>query len=265
MLENILKSNWLEKKPRWAFVIGFVYSIIGIIAAMIIFQKSKGIASIAFLSMLLIPSLGSILSIEEIQDTKSRRFSIKKIFSDHADILEIYFLLFLGIFAAYALFSIRFPDLLVQGVFDNQLRIIGITGNAVGGITFGSILGNNFWIFAIFVLVGLVFGAGSILFLAWNASVWGAIFGYMATLKDNAFNELSSTFLKIMPHMFAEAGAYYFAIIGAGIMSQAVLREKMGSPKFNYVFKDGAVFILTGILLLVLGALLEVYLYPAIA
>jgi len=44
-----------------------------------------------------------------------------------------------------------------------------------------------------------------------------------------------------------------------------VLREKMGSPKFNYVFKDGAVFILTGILLLVLGALLEVYLYPAIA
>ena len=245
MLENVLKSNWLEKKPRWAFVIGFVYTILAIVAAMIVFSSSKGIASIAFLSMLLIPSLNKILAIEEKQDADSRRFSIKRIFKDHSDVLEIFFLLFLGIFAAYALFSIRFPDLLVSGIFDNQLRVIGITaGHAVvSHLSFISILGNNLKIFLIFVILSLVFGAGAILFLAWNASVWGVVFGYMATLKDNAFNELSSTFLKVMPHMFAEAGAYFFALVGAGIMSQAVLREKFASPKFNYAFKDGMVFI----------------------
>jgi hypothetical protein len=67
-----------------------------------------------------------------------------------------------------------------------------------------------------------------------------------------------------MPHMFAEAGAYFFAIVGGGIMAQGVLREKIGSPKFEYVMKDGFVFILVGFLLLILGAILEVYLYPII-
>src|SRR3989339_1979709 len=100
MLENILKPDWLEKKPRFAFLIGFVYSIIGIVAAAIIFPRSQGIASIAFLSLLLVPSLNSILKIEEIQDTKSRGFSIKRIFTDHSDVLQVYLLLFLGIFLA---------------------------------------------------------------------------------------------------------------------------------------------------------------------
>lgn len=262
MLENILKPDWLEKKPRFAFLIGFIYAIIGIIAAYIIFPKSQGIASIAFLSMLLIPSLGKILAIEEIQDSKSKKFTIKKIFKDHADVLEIYLLLFLGIFIAYALFSIKFPNLLVNGIFDNQLRVIGVSGHAAtADLNFFSIFFNNFKVMIIFLVLSLVFGAGSILFLSWNASVWGVVFGYVSTLSNNAFNALTGIFVKIMPHMFAEAGAYFFAIVAGGIMSQAVLREKFGSKKFNYAMKDGFVFMTVSIILLVIGAFLEVYVY----
>jgi len=262
MLENILKPDWLEKTPRYAFLIGIVYSIIGIIAAYIVFPKSQGIASIAFLSLLLVPSLGKILSIEEIQDTQSKKFSIKKIFKDHADVLQVYFMLFLGIFLAYALFSLKFPNLLVQGVFSNQLKIIGVNvGQAVGGLDFWSIITNNFKIFVIFLILSLVFGAGSILFLAWNASVWGVVFGYIATHYVNAFDTFFSTFLKVMPHMFLEAGAYFFAIVAGGIMSQAVLRESIGSRKFEYVMKDGFAFLTVGMLLLLLGAFVEVYIY----
>jgi len=262
MLENILKPNWLEKTPRYAFLIGIIYSVIGIIAAYIVFPSSQGIASIAFLSLLLVPSLGSILSIEEIQDTRSKKFSLKKIFQDHADVLEIYLMLFLGIFLAYALFSLKFPNLLVQGVFSNQLKIIGVNaGQAVGGLNFWSIITNNLKIFAIFLVLSLVFGAGSILFLAWNASVWGVVFGYMATHYVNAFDTFFGTFLKVMPHMFLEAGAYFFAIVAGGIMSQAVLRESIGSKKFDYVMKDGFAFLTVGMLLLLLGAFVEVYIY----
>ena len=167
MLENILKPDWLEKKPRFAFLVGFVYSIISIVSALIIFPSSQGIASIAFVSLLLVPSLNSILRIEEIQDTKSKGFSIKHVFKDHSDVLQIYLLLFLGIFLAYALFSLRFPDLLVSGLFDSQLRIIGITGNATtGNFDFASIFFNNFKVLMIFLILSLIFGAGSILFLA---------------------------------------------------------------------------------------------------
>jgi len=263
MLENILKPDWLERKPRFAFLIGFVYAIIGIIAAYIIFPKSHGIASIAFVSILLIPSLGKILAIEEIQDSKSKKFGLKRILKDHADVLEIYLMLFLGIFFAYALFSLKFHNLLVHGIFDSQLRIIGITGNATGtSLSFSSILLNNFKVMIIFLALSLIFGAGSILFLTWNASVWGVVFAYIATLSEDAFNTLLSILLKVMPHMLAEAGSYFFAIIAGGILSQAVLREKMGSSKFNYAVKDGSAFIMISFGLLILGALLEVYLYP---
>jgi len=262
MLENILKPNWLEKTPRYAFLIGLIYSIIGIIAAYIVFPKSQGIASIAFLSMLLIPSLSTMFSIEEKQDSTSKKFSIKKIFQDHNDILQVYFMLFLGIFLAYALFSLKFPNLLVQGVFDSQLRIIGINaGQATGGFSFSSIFTNNIKIVLIFLVLSLIFGAGSILFLAWNASVWGVVFGFLATHYANAFDTFISTFLKVMPHMFLEAGAYFFAIVAGGIMSQAVLREKIGSKKFEYVLKDGLVFLTVSVLLLVVAAFVEVYVY----
>lgn len=261
MLENILKPDWLGRKPRFAFVIGFVYSLIGILAALIIFPKSQGIASIAFLSLLLVPSLNSILKIEEIQDTKSSGFSIKKILNDHSDVLQVYLLLFLGIFMAYGLFSIRFPELLVSGLFDSQLRIIGIIGDAVGGFDFYSIFINNFKVLAIFLILSLIMGAGSILFLAWNASVWGAIFGYIAVHSGDAFNNFALIFVKVAPHMITEASSYFFAIVAGGIMSQAVLREKVGSAKFNYVMKDGFVFLTISVFLLIIGALLEVYFF----
>jgi uncharacterized membrane protein SpoIIM required for sporulation len=262
MLENILKPDWLERTPRYAFVIGFIYSMIGIIAAYIVFPRSQGIASIAFLSMLLVPSLSRILIIEEKQDASSKKFTLKRIFQDHSDVLQVYFMLFLGIFLAYALFSIKFSNLLVQGVFDSQLRIIGMNvGQAVGGLNFYSILTNNIKVMIIFLVLSLIFGSGSILFLAWNASVWGVVFGYLATHYTNAFDTFVGTFLKVMPHMFLEAGAYFFAIVAGGIMSQAVLREKVGSNKFNYVLKDGFVFLTVSMILLILGALVEVYVY----
>lgn len=262
MLENILKSDWLEKKPRFAFIIGLVYAIIAILAAYFIFPRSQGIASIAFLSVLLVPSLGNILKIEEIQDSKEKRFSITRAFRDHSDVLEVYFLLFLGIFFAYALLSIKFPNLLVSGIFDNQLRVIGVTGKATSTFGFISILLNNLKVFAIFLVLSLIFGAGSIIFLAWNASVWGVVFAYMATHYGNAFENFTNIFIKVMPHMFLEAGAYFFAIIAGGIMSQAILREKFGSKKFNYVLKDGTLFILIGLVLLLSGAIVEVYVFP---
>ncbi len=263
MLENILKPDWLEKKPRFAFLIGMVYAAIGILAAWIVFPRSQGIAAIAFISMLLIPSLNSILSIEEKQDASRKKFTLSQIFKDHADILEIYLMLFLGIFLAYALFSIQFPNLLVSGIFDSQLRIIGVTGQATASnFNFFSIFANNFKVMMIFLVLSLVFGAGSILFLIWNASVWGVVFGYIATMSENAFDAFTTIFVKVMPHMFAEAGAYFFAIVAGGIMAQGVLREKIGSQKFEYVLKDGFAFLTVSVLLLILGAVLEVYLYP---
>jgi uncharacterized membrane protein SpoIIM required for sporulation len=267
MLESVLRPDWLEQNPRYAFIIGFTYSLIAIFSAKIIFSSSQGIASIAFLSLLLVPSLNAILNIEELQDVHSKKFSLKRIFKDHSDILEVYMMLFFGIFIAYALLSLVYPNLLVRGVFDNQLKVIGIaTGQASGIIlSFDSIFWNNLKVFFIFFFLSLIFGGGSVLFLAWNASVWGVVFAYTAVNQANIWAAFASILAKILPHMITEAAAYFFAIVAGGIMSVAVLREKAGSVKFSYVVKDGAVFVAVGLALLILGAILEVYLYPVLA
>ena len=263
MLEQILKPDKLEKKPGYAFLVGFIYAIIGIVTAYFVFPKSQGIASIAFLSALLIPTLSAMFAIEQKQDSSAKKFSFKRIWLDHNDILQVYFMLFLGIFLAYALLSIKFNNLLVSGIFDSQLRIIGANvGQAVGGLDFYSILFNNVKVMLIFLVLSLIFGAGSILFLSWNASVWGVVFGFVAAHYNNAFNSFFGIFLKVMPHMFLEAGGYFFAIIAGGIISQATLREKLGSKSFDYTLKDGFSFITVSMILLILGAVVEVYVFP---
>ena len=64
VLEQYFKVKWIERKEH-AFFLGFIYSLIGIISARLIFPSSVGIMSIAFASILMIPSLSILLKLEE--------------------------------------------------------------------------------------------------------------------------------------------------------------------------------------------------------
>jgi len=66
-------KGWMEKKVRYAFLLGLVYSTIGIISAMFLFGKNSGLAAVAFTSILLIPSLNKLLTMEENIGCKSNR------------------------------------------------------------------------------------------------------------------------------------------------------------------------------------------------
>ena len=66
-------------------------------------------------------------------------------------------------------------------------------------MSFLPIFSNNFRVMIIFLVLSVIFGAGSILFLAWNASVWGVVFAYMATLQQNAFDALTGIFISRCP------------------------------------------------------------------
>ena len=267
VFEQLFKEKWVEKKPPHAFLLGFVYSLIGIVSAKIVFGANPGLMAVAFTSILLIPSLNALLQHEENVEIREKKLSIKQLLNDHRDIFEIYIFLFLGIFFTFAIVSILLEPSSSEQVFESQLAVAGLSGSSYLQAEFLSIFSNNIVILVVCLLLSLVYGAGAILFITWNASVWGVIFGFLAresaiTINQNPFVYFGVMLLPILPHMITEAVSYLSASIVGGVVSKAVLREKLGSKKFKHVLTDGLIFFGLAVVLVILAAFLEVYVFP---
>jgi branched-subunit amino acid transport protein len=64
--------------------------------------------------------------------------------------------------------------------------------------------------------------------------------------------------MPILPHMITEALAYISAAIVGGVVSKAVLREKLFSKKFNHIITDALIFLTIGLILVVIAGIIEV-------
>jgi len=281
VLEQIFKPDWIEKKPRHAFLLGFIYSIVGAISAKLIFGANPGMMTVAFTSILLVPSLNTLLAIEENQArVKDRYWILKQLWVDHYDIVEVYIFMFFGIFLTFTAISFLFPEQAVIKFFAPMFEVIGLTGEAtsltgwassVAGPTILSIFLNNFIVTIVCLLLSLIYGAGAIVFITWNAVVWGVVIGFFAKqalVSSSGVNPVTvfiSTLLPFFPHMIMESLPYFTAAIVGGIVSKAAVREELFSPRFNEIVKDGTVVMLISLVVLLIAAVIEVKLYPLIA
>ena len=264
VLEQYFKVKWIERKEH-AFFLGFVYSLIGIVSARLIFPSSVGIMSIAFASILMVPSLSVLLKLEENAEIREKKFSIRMLIHDHKDIFKVYIFLFLGIFLAYSLVALISSNLSIQKMFSTQLKSVGIKGFAFFDNPWISIVMNNLLVMVVCFVLSIVYGAGSVLFLTWNASVWGVAFAYFVKQQypqgANVFIGFSKSFLPFLPHMMTEAIAYISAAIVGGIVSKAVLREKLFSKKFHHIITDAIILMAVAFLLVIIAGFIEVNFY----
>jgi uncharacterized membrane protein SpoIIM required for sporulation len=261
MFEQIYAAAWI-KKGYHAIFVGFIYAIIGIFISVLMFPNYAGIASLAFVSALLIPSFNSFLKTSEIEISKARTFSVSRLYSDHREIIKASLLLFLGIFLAYLSIGLLFNPFMVNLFFRAQLSA-GFRGAALDGGLFLSILKNNLLVFAVCFFISLTFGAGAIIFLVWNASVWGIVLSHfvhqsIAHHGGSPVIMFLILILPILPHLITEAFAYVSAAIVGGIVSKAVIGEKVGSERFRRVLTDALLIMLMGLLLVIIGATIEV-------
>jgi len=287
MFEQLYETTFLKSNPMYAFLMGLAFAIIGIFSAKIVFGSNPGLMSVAFTAILLIPSLNNLLSINEQSETREEKFSLRIIFNDHKDVFKIYTLAFLGIFTAYILFAIVWaqgfslfylqpqlevaciPPSVCQGSLAGQAVLAGNAATSEAFSTFMKILINNFIVLIACLFLSFFYGAGSILFITWNASVWGSVFGYR--IRESVthsghtwFPALYTTLLPVFPHMVTEAVSYFSAAIVGGVVSKAFLSEKFGSTGFKRVMDDAFIFFIVAVLLVVFAAFLEVYIFPFI-
>ncbi|MFC1691347.1 stage II sporulation protein M [Nanoarchaeota archaeon] len=262
VFEQLINVNWLERKRYFALFLGFCYSLIGILSAKLIFPSSAGIMAVAFTSLLIVPTLNKLLLIEENLEIREKKLSIRLLFKDHKDVFEIYFFLFLGIFFSFALVNLFVPMTTSLKLFAPQLKVAGLTGGAFSSAFFTKILLNNLLVLFVCFILSLVYGAGSVIFITWNASAWGVIFAHYA--KDAAgfvggspFTQFFVIIIPALPHMFTEVASYFSAAVVGGVVSKAVLREKLFSEKFHHIITDALILLALGVALVVLAAVIE--------
>lgn len=267
VLEQLYPAAWLERKSHYAFIIGVAYSVVGILFAILIFPQSSGIASIAFTSLLILPTLNQLLALEESQAAQAPGLSLRRLFRAHSDIFRIFLFLFIGIMLTYGMFAIMLPSLATSKFFEEQVDVAGLTGFATGGGLFSAILINNFIVLLVAFVSSFVYGSGSVFIITWNASVWGVFFGLLARSSAGAasyspFVYFSLVLLAVAPHLISEASAYFLTAISGGIISKAVIKEKIMSRTFVRIISGSLVIFAVSVVVLIVAAAIEVGVTP---
>ncbi len=179
--------------------------------------------------------------------------------------------LFLGILAAYAAASLLVPGPALGNLFARQIGDFG--GHSLSDVRFDDfpgVLGQNALVLAVGFLCALVYRhGGMLLVLAWNASVWGVVFPWIArTAPDvGAGGAVGYTLLAyacILPHLLLEAGAYVAAAMAGVFLSKAVQKYRLDSAAFRQVAGSVARIAAAALLLLLLAAAAESLLAPAL-
>ena len=130
VLEHLFPEAWLEQKARYGFLLGAGYAILGLVIAQLLFPADPALVAVAFTSLMLLPELYKIFSIEERQLSAEKKFNLWKLINDNFDFMRVYLFILLGVFVVYAIGVIILPNLQVNSLFREQLAMRGALGDA---------------------------------------------------------------------------------------------------------------------------------------
>ena len=112
----------------------------------------------------------------------------------------------------------------------------------------------------LFTLVfSLIFGAGGIFILAWNASV---ISTAIAIFTRYQIADIPLGILRYMVHGFPEITAYFITALAGGMLGTGIIRHGIKDKLFLRVLENVIILIFIAILIVLLAAFIEVYLTP---
>ena len=285
MLEMLINPAKAEKSPWEMFFIGAFYGTISLLLVKWIFSgdpvlsKYSGILVVTFCVMFTIPFIYYTLKLEEEKDLQIKGF--KRLILEHNKAIYAFMFLFLGLVVAFSFWYIVFPsgnqNFIAQietycminkpAHFDECVSEYGIqqvsktTAFLTAKEKVVNIFANNIYVLIFTLVFSLIFGAGAIFILAWNASVIAAAIGIFS--KSNLAN-LPLGLARYMIHGIPEIGAYFIGALAGGIISIAVIKHDVHSEKFWIILQDSLNLVILSVVVLFFGALIEVFITPAL-
>jgi len=253
MLESLINPKRAEKGPWKMFFIGILYASLSLLLVHFLFKgdsvlsKFSGLIVVLFCVMFSLPFVYYVIKNEEKQDEEVEGFW--GVWRAHSDAIYAFMWLFLGFIVAFSFWYIvlqnssllnaqieTYCSINSPGNVENCVSEYSFTNKVISssattnGRRFLSILGNNFGVMIFTLLFSLIFGAGAIFILAWNASVISAAIGIFTRYK---VSEIPVGILRYMIH-----------------------------KKFLRVLLNVIVLMFIAIIILLIAAVIEVYFTP---
>ncbi len=283
MLEVLINPKKAERHPWEMFFIGMFYASLSILLVEWIFaqdavlSKYAGILVVTFTVMFSMPFVYYTLKLEESKITP-KRGSIA-LLQEHRKAISVFMWLFLGFVVALSVWYVILDSphnfraqietfcLINRPTNFNecvqQYGVSGVsatTGNITAKERFFLIFANNIYVLIFTLIFSLIFGAGVIFILAWNASVIAAAIGIFA---NNKLSSIPFGLARYMLHGIPEIASYFIVALAGGLISVAVIRHEAGTEKFWEVLQDSLNLIIAAVVVLFVAAILEVFVTPA--
>jgi len=281
MFEMIIKPKRAERKPSSMFFIGLFYGIVSLLLVNFVFKgdtvlmEGAGLLLVLLTVLFCLPFVYFIIKLEEGKDVEITDSG--KLIKEHSKAISALLWLFLGIVVAFSVgyillgpqapanfnFQIKtFCAINSPQSYNQCLNQYGlISGAATGTGYFMRILLNNLQVMIFTLLFSLIFGAGAIFILVWNASVIAAAIGLFA--KQGLWG-LPCAYLRYLFHGIPEIAAYFVAALAGGIISVAIIRKDLRDERLWNILQDALILFIIAIVILIISGLMEVYLTPGI-
>lgn len=181
------------------------------------------------------------------------------------------FTLFIGVLGTYAVATLVVPEDRLMSLFERQIGEYG--GHSITDVVFddlGAVIGHNAIVLIACFLFSLIYRhGGMLLVLAWNASVWGVVFPYIArTAPDQSTGGAVVYFIKsfasIFPHLFLEAIAYILIAMAGVFLSKSLQKYELASMQSNQVAMAVARIGALALTVLVAASVVEAVVAPAL-
>ncbi|MBI2449871.1 stage II sporulation protein M [Candidatus Pacearchaeota archaeon] len=281
MLEMLLSPKKAERHPWMMFIVGVFYAALAfglvnfIFGDDLVLASYSGILLVTFTVMFTMPFIYYVIKREEEKDLKDTG-SLKMLLGHHR-IFQALIWMFIGFLVAFSLGYVLFPQtqsfkaqietfcsINRPGSFDQCVTQYGVrppkqTAAVAGKERLFIIFSNNIYVLIFTLVFSLIFGAGAVFVLAWNATVIAAAIGIFS--RESVIN-IPIGLARYMTHGIIEIGAYFVGAVAGGIISIAIIKHEINSQRFWNIMQDSFNLIIIAILLLAVGAFVEVFITP---
>jgi len=282
MLESLINPKRAEKGPWKMLFVGIIYASLSLILVHLFFRgdsvlsQYSGLIVVTFCVMFSLPFMYFMLKREEKEDELAEGFF--EVWRTHKDAIYGFLFLFLGFIIAFTFWNIVLQNSTLFNAqietycminnpttIENCIQTYGITGDITGSsineLRFLSILENNIYVMIFTLIFSLIFGAGAIFILAWNASVIAAAIGIFTKYQ---VKQIPIGIGRYMIHGFPEIAAYFITALAGGMFGIGILRQSANKQKFLRIMENTFLLLLLAIIILIIAAIIEVYITPLI-
>lgn len=250
VLESLINERILRENPIISFFYCAIISIVSVYISFVIFKDFVGIFVVFFITIPIWSLLRKLILI----NMKKSIYRFKENFIErHSETIKSFLIIFFGILFGLTSLFLFLPTNVTEKIFEEQLETIKrIRGMFTLDNDFLKIFLNNFSVLTLAFIISFIYG-GVLFILVWNITVLAAAIGNF--IHSYGISGMLVGFLTFMPHGIFEFLSYFLGSVSGIILSSYFIKEKFAS---KYILVDGIRLYIFGIILLLIGAIIEV-------